>query len=202
MCVTVISRPGKLYDMKNTSQIDIEKRYILARADMDGGRSFNEAYGRLENWLLDLGEDKAFFNPLNNNWYFLDQAHRQWVPSGFGAGRAIIISTGGVSGAKNIPQTFGKEIGAAVEELSDWCFYDKGDNISGPVRKGELDTGMLSGSMIWSPLFSRWIPAGEWTALCMAVPAVPQRVKRFCPECGKPLKPEARFCAECGTKLV
>jgi hypothetical protein len=25
--------------------------------------------------------------------------------------------------------------------------------------------------------------------------------KKFCPECGKPLKPEAKFCAECGKKI-
>ena len=27
-------------------------------------------------------------------------------------------------------------------------------------------------------------------------------VKKFCPECGKPLKPDARFCAECGRGII
>ena len=50
-------------------------------------------------------------------------------------------------------------------------------------------------------------PVTESTQTALPIPPAPvggtdqNPAKKFCPECGKPLKPGAKFCAECGKKL-
>lgn len=51
-------------------------------------------FGRMEDWILELGSQRLFLNPATREWLFFDRIHNAWAPTGFGAGEVEFVEFG------------------------------------------------------------------------------------------------------------
>ncbi len=70
-------------------QIDIEYRYEKVKdRELNPEMTMEEAFGPIEEWMLEVGKIQYWLNPLNGSWYYLDPIHESWEHSGYQAGQA------------------------------------------------------------------------------------------------------------------
>ncbi len=70
-------------------QSDIEYRYKMIKdQDINPEMTMDEAFGPIEEWILEVGKIQYWLNPLNGSWYYLDPIHESWEHSGYQAGEA------------------------------------------------------------------------------------------------------------------
>ena len=140
--------------MQPRSQADLEQEMGECWAQVDGGTlSLQQAFGTFEDWIIQLGERKAFLHPNLKQWMWYDRLHDEWVFAGCGMGEAIMLTIGSLGGVKKLPQP---------EGVADWCVYMQDEVLLGPLRAEELRTKLNSQQvpediLIWSTRATDWL---------------------------------------------
>jgi hypothetical protein len=84
--------------VKKTSlspQAELEDRlqYLRSLAESQG-KSFEEIYGALDSWIMQLGERSLLLSPIQNQWLYWDAIHETWEPTGVAPGEGEFITEG------------------------------------------------------------------------------------------------------------
>jgi len=116
-----------------------------------------EAFGNMEDWIIQLGERKAFLHPNLKQWMWFDRLHDEWVFAGCGVGEAILITIGRVGGVKKLPQP---------GPVADWCVYRQEGSLFGPLLteglRSQFDSNQVSKDiLIWSTRATNWLSIAD-----------------------------------------
>jgi hypothetical protein len=119
----------------------------------EGKLTPKKAFGLIGDWIIQLGERKAFLHPNLKQWFWFDKLHEEWVPAGCRVDEAILLTLGNVGGIKKLPK---------VGSVANWCLYRKGEKPFGPIRIGELRKKLASKQvpediLIWSTKATEWL---------------------------------------------
>lgn len=153
--------------MSNRSQAELEYQYHQRWAQVQSHTiSPQQAFGNMEDWVVQLGQRKAFLHPNFKQWLWYDRLHDSWVAAGCGPDEAILLTIGSLAGLKKLPKP---------DKVAGWCVYQQGQELYGPVRIEEL-LNMLKSQpeliniLVWSPLATRWLSVvyeiGEEISFC------------------------------------
>jgi hypothetical protein len=140
--------------MQPQSQAELERQLEQRTAQVQNGTlSFEQAFGTLDDWIIQLGKRKAFLHPNLKKWMWYDQLHNEWVFAGCGVGEAVLLTIGRTGGIKKLPQP------GSVE---DWCIYRKGQTLQGPLHIKELRQKLNAQQIpkdifIWSAQSNDWL---------------------------------------------
>ena len=146
--------------MQPRSQAELEQKLEQRWAQVQGGKlNLQQAFGTLEDWIIQLGERKAFLHPNLKQWMWYDRLHDEWVFAGCGVGEAILMTIGRVGGVKKLPQP---------GEVAGWCVYQQGQKLFGPLHieelRKEIDSQQVPKDiLIWSTRATDWLSVGDET---------------------------------------
>jgi len=144
--------------MQPRSQAELEQKLEQRWAQVQGGKlNLQQAFGTLEDWIIQLGERKAFLHPNLKQWMWYDRLHDEWVFAGCGVGEAILMTIGRVGGVKKLPQP---------GEVAGWCVYQQGQKLFGPLHieelRKEIDSQQVPKDiLIWSTRATDWLSVGD-----------------------------------------
>lgn len=144
------------------SQAELEQQLVQRREMVQNGQlTPRQAFGNMDDWVLQLGQRKAFLHPNEQHWLLYDRLHDTWTYTGCEVNQAILLAQGKVVGMKRLPQP--GPVGA-------WCVYQQGQALQGPVRiehlRGWLQAGKLPLSIVvWTPRAAEWLSAEQFMAL-------------------------------------
>ncbi|MDO8971649.1 MAG: hypothetical protein Q7U74_13230, partial [Saprospiraceae bacterium] len=110
--------------VKTQAQLEAQLNQRWTRVE-NGELSATEAFGAMDDWIIQLGERKAFLHPNLRQWMWYDRLHDEWVFAGCGVGEAILLTIGRLGGVKKLPQ---------VETVAGWCVYKHEQVLHGPLR--------------------------------------------------------------------
>ncbi len=202
-------KASKIMSSNPHSQIAIEQQWLLRQADAEPPAV------EPGDWVLSLGDDWAFLHPGEGSWYFFDSIHADWAPSGIAVGEAILLTAGGVTGAKRLPADDDAETSTEqkINRLSDWCFLLKGEELLGPLQQADIPEEADEETRYWSPRFSHWLTLEEFrtgevkssepkSSAHEAAQPHEESQDRFCTQCGSRTFPGDRFCRGCGAAVV
>jgi len=140
--------------MQAQSQAALERQLEQRTVQLQNGTlSFEQAFGTLEDWIITLGERKAFLHPNLRQWMWYDRLHDEWVFAGCGVGEAILLTVGRTGGIKRLPHP---------GSIEDWCVYRQEQTLHGPLRIVELlqklNTHQIPKDiLIWSTQSNDWL---------------------------------------------
>ena len=120
-----------------------------------------QAFGNMPEWTLQLGTRTAFLNPNEQHWLLYDRLHQTWTYTGCSVNQVILLAQGGVVGMKRLPQP---------GPVAQWCVYQQGPMLQGPVRFEHLRSWLQSGEvpmsvLVWTPRAAHWLSAAQFIAL-------------------------------------
>lgn len=144
------------------SQAFIEKLLLQRSEEVEKGNlSPEKAYSTMDDWLISIGDRKAFLHPNHQQWMWYDRHHEEWVFAECGVGEGILLTAGSSGGVKKLPQP-GK--------VEDWAVYQTKDEFFGPLLVDHLLTLLENqqntrGIKIWSPKANRWLSATDFKKL-------------------------------------
>lgn len=136
---------------------EVERRWTKVQS---GEITLEQAFGILEDWIIQLGKRKAFLHPNLKQWMWYDKLHDEWAFAGCGVEEAILLTIGRLGGIKKLPQP---------EPIADWLVYKDGKELQGPLRLEELRNKLDSQQvqkdiLIWSPRATDWLPLNDQQA--------------------------------------
>jgi hypothetical protein len=140
--------------MSIRSQVELESQFHQRTAQVESKAiSPEQAFGKMEDWVVQLGQHRALLHPGVKHWFWYDRLHNEWVSAGCGVGEAILLPIGGVAGIKKLPEP---------GDAAGWCVYRQGEKFFGPVRSAELpdllkSQAELKDMLVWSPLAASWL---------------------------------------------
>jgi hypothetical protein len=140
--------------MSIRSQAELESQYLKCKAQVQSGTlSPEQAFGKMEEWVVQLGQRKALLHPGLKQWLWHVKVNDEWTTAGCGIGEAILLTIGNVGGLKKLTQP---------GEVSEWCVYRQGQELFGPLRIGELVSKLrsqpdLKDILVWSPQATSWL---------------------------------------------
>ena len=140
--------------MSIRSQAELEYQYHARWAQVQSNTlSLEQAFGNMEDWVIQLGQRKAFLHPNLKLWMWHDRLHNSWVGAGCGIDEAVLITIGGVGGYKTLPQP---------EGVAGWCVYLHEQKVYEPLRTAELIAKLKTEQLpmdilVWSPLATSWL---------------------------------------------
>jgi len=144
--------------MTKHTQAGIEDQLEERRLQVEKGKlKPRDAFGNMEDWMIQLGTRKAFLNPNLKEWMWYDKLHDEWVFAGCGVGKAILITINKLGGIKNLPQP---------GTVADWCVYRQKQELFGPLLLEELQNKVDSQQvpkdiLIWSTRATDWLLLAE-----------------------------------------
>lgn len=144
--------------MQPRSQAGMEQELEQRLAQVEGGKlGFQQAFGTLEDWMIQLGERKAFLHPNLKQWMWYDRLHDEWAFAGCGVDEGILLTIGRLGGVKKLPQP---------EAVAGWCVYKQEQTLHGPLRVEELRSKLDSQQvpkdiLIWSTRATDWLSAAD-----------------------------------------
>ncbi|NQU30226.1 MAG: hypothetical protein HQ525_06125, partial [Anaerolineae bacterium] len=111
-----------------------------------------QAFSKMEDWIIQLGERKAFLHPNLKQWMWYDKLHDEWVFAGCGVSEAILLTIGKLGGVKKLPEP---------DAIDAWCVYRQEQELLGPLRIEELRNQLESQKipqdiLIWSTRADDW----------------------------------------------
>jgi hypothetical protein len=132
----------------------LEQRWAQVRSDQ---LSLEQAFGILEDWVIQLGERKAFLHPNLKQWMWYDRLHDEWNFAGIGVGEGILLTFGGTGGVKKLPKP---------GVVAGWCVYRQNQEMHGPLKieelRNKLESDQVSrGILIWSTRASDWFAVDD-----------------------------------------
>jgi len=65
-----------------------EKLPLKQVAHLTNATTIEEVYGRMEEWMMTLGEYQFLLDPVSGTWLFFDRVHDTWDTTGYMAGEA------------------------------------------------------------------------------------------------------------------
>ncbi|MHB8776820.1 MAG: hypothetical protein ACYC6R_03530 [Anaerolineales bacterium] len=139
--------------MSTRTQAELEHQLEQLWTKVQGGKlTLQQAFGTLEDWIMQLGERKAFLHPNLKQWMWYDRLHDEWVFAGCGVGEAILLTIGRLGGVKKLPQP---------GNVAGWCVYKQKQKLYGPLRIEELRKKLDSQKvpkdiLIWSTRATDW----------------------------------------------
>lgn len=140
--------------MSTQNQAELERQLAQRWTDVESGKLLpQQAFSKMEDWILQLGERKAFLHPNLKEWMWYDRLHDEWVFAGYGVGEAILLTIGKLGGVKKLPE------GDAIDA---WCVYKQEQELHGPLRIEELRNQLESQKipqdiLIWSTRANDWL---------------------------------------------
>ncbi len=146
--------------MSIRSQAELESQYLKCEAQVQNGMlSPEQAFGNMEDWVIQLGQRKALLHPGIKQWMWYDKLHDEWATAGCGVGEAILLSIGNVGGLKKLPQP---------GDAAGWCVYRQGQEFVGPMLIGELLSRLksqpeLKDILVWSTQATTWLSVAHGT---------------------------------------
>ena len=144
--------------MQPRSQVDLEHELEQRWAQVKGGKAtLQQAFGTFEDWIIQLGDRKAFLHPNLKQWMWYDRLHDEWVFAGCGVGEAILLSIGKLCGVKKLPQP---------GSVAEWCVYKQAETLHGPLRIEELRSMLVSQQvpqdiLVWSTRATGWLSVAD-----------------------------------------
>ena len=144
--------------MQPRSQAELEQELEQRWAQVQSGKlSLQQAFGTLDDWIIQLGARKAFLHPNLKQWMWYDRLHDEWVFAGCGVSEAILLTIGKLGGVKKLPQP---------ETVTDWCVYRQEQTLHGPLRVEELHSKLDSQQvpkdiLIWSTRATDWLKVAD-----------------------------------------
>jgi hypothetical protein len=144
--------------MQPRSQAELEQELEQCLAQVQSGKlSLQQAFSTLDDWILQLGERKAFLHPNLKQWMWYDRLHDEWVFAGCGVGEGILLSIGRTGGVKKLPQP---------ENVDSWCVIRQAQELRGPLRIDELRVKLNSQEipkdiLVWSTQSTEWLKVDE-----------------------------------------
>jgi len=139
--------------MVKKTQAELERQLEQRWTDVESGKiTPQQAFSKMEDWILQLGERKAFLHPNFKQWMWYDKLHDEWVFAGCGVGEAILLSLGKTGGVKKLPEP---------EPVGGWCVYRQKQDMHGPLRieelRNQLDSQKVTQDiLIWSTRAADW----------------------------------------------
>lgn len=136
------------------SQADLEHKLTERTAQLENGKlTFQQAFGNLDDWMLELGVRKAFLHPNRQEWLFYDRLHHQWVTAGCGVNEAVLLAVGRTIGIKKLSEP---------GPVNEWCVFRQVNALSGPLRISELHAKLKIGQVnpnvaVWSTYATGWL---------------------------------------------
>ncbi len=144
--------------MQTQSQAEMEHKLEQRWAQVQGGAlSLEQAFGTLEDWILQLGERKAFLHPNLKQWMWYDRLHDEWAFAGCGVGEGILLTLGRLGGIKKLPQP---------EAIDQWCVYQQEQVLHGPLRVEKLRDRLEAEEiprdiLVWSTRAADWFRVAD-----------------------------------------
>jgi len=144
--------------MAKNTQAGIEDQVEERSLQVEKGKlKPKDAFGIMEDWIIQLGEQKAFLHPNLKQWMWYDKFHDEWVFAGCGVGEAILLTIDTVAGVKKLPQS---------GIIADWCVYRQVQELFGPLPIKELQNKIDSQQvpediLIWSTRATDWLSMAE-----------------------------------------
>jgi len=144
--------------MGKKTQTELEYQLADRLTQVESGEMLpQEAFGDMEDWVIQLGGRKAFLHPNLKQWMWFDRLHDEWVFAGCGVGEAILLTIGKVSGVKKLPQ---------LGPVADWLVYRQEVSLLGPLLIEELRSQFDSKQvpkdiLIWSTRATNWLSMAE-----------------------------------------
>jgi hypothetical protein len=144
------------------SQASVEKLLLQQNKEVEKGTlSPEKAYSSMDDWLVSIGDRKAFLHPNYQQWMWFDGLHEEWVFAECGVGEGILLTAGNTGGVKRLPQP-GK--------VGDWAVYRTKEKFFGPLLVDDLlkhletleNTREIK---IWSPKADHWLSVTEFKKL-------------------------------------
>ena len=151
--------------MSSGSQAELESQYLQRTAQVQGGTlSPQQAFGNMEDWVIQLGQRKALLHPGLKQWMWYGKLHDEWATAGCGISEAILLSIGNVAGLKKLPQP---------GEVTGWCVYQQGQELFGPMRIEELLSRLksqpeLKDILVWSTQATTWLSVAHGTGAAIS----------------------------------
>jgi hypothetical protein len=141
---------------KTQAKLEAQLAQRLAQVE-DGSLPAREAFGTIEDWIMQLGERKAFLHPSLKQWMWYDSFHDEWVFAGCGVRQGILMVINKTGGIKKLPHE---------DDVSDWCVLVQDDQPYGPLHIEELRDKLQRGeikseSLIWTTRANDWIPVTD-----------------------------------------
>jgi len=140
--------------MAKKTQAELERQLAQRWTDVESDKiTPQQAFSKMEDWILQLGKRKAFLHPNFKQWMWYDRLHDEWVYAGCGVGEAILLTIGKLGGVKKLPQP---------EPVAGWCVYKQEQELHGPLRIEELRHQLKSQKipqdiLIWSTRATDWL---------------------------------------------
>lgn len=144
--------------MQPHSQAELEHQLEQRTALVQNGTlSFEQAFGTLDDWILQMGRRKAFLHPNLKKWMWFDRLHNEWVFAGCGVNEAVLLTIGRTGGIKKLPQP---------GSVGNWCIYRQGQTLHGPLQIAELTQKFKSSQIpkdisIWSTQSNDWLKLAD-----------------------------------------
>lgn len=180
--------------MVAASQAALERKYAdlmpIAQGSGDGDK---KDLGLIDDWVIQIEEQRLFLNPFSGEWLYFDPLHDSWEHTEFKAGEATFTVRGGLLRAMSTApgnskiqcKTCGKTIGLG-ERFCSGC----GAAVSPPADPPCANCGSaIEAGARFCRVCGR--AAGAPSDATAAIPT--------CRACKALLEPEARFCRACGT---
>ncbi|MDP1547432.1 MAG: hypothetical protein Q8L87_15590 [Anaerolineales bacterium] len=141
---------------KTQAQLEAQLAQRWARVETSE-LSTTEAFGTVEDWIIQLGERKAFLHPNLKQWMWYDRLHDEWAFAGCGVGEGILLTIGKLGGVKKLPQP---------ETVTGWCVYKQEQTLHGPLRVKELRSKLDSQQvpkdiLVWSTRATTWLSVAD-----------------------------------------
>ena len=148
--------------MSANSQAELEYQLGQRKVQVQKGQlTPQQAFGNIADWTLHLGERKAFLHPDEQHWLWYDRLHQTWTYTGVGVNQAILLAQGRVAGVKRLPEP---------GPVAEWCVYQQGSALQGPLRFEHLRAGLQSGQvprsvLVWTPRAAHWLSTAQFMEL-------------------------------------
>ncbi len=142
------------------TQYELERAYAeWQRAGADPART-----GTVGQWTLELDGDRLLLNPAAQRWFYFDAVHDEWADTGVGGGEAILVSLGGVVGAKRAlsEAELALPLDERIERVAALVVVARDGELLGPVPLAEAQALVASrpgaAAHVWSTRQPAWTP--------------------------------------------
>ena len=148
--------------MPARSQAEMEQQFKQRLALVQNGQmDADEAFGKAEEWIIQLGKRKALLHPGMAAWLWYDRLHEYWVEVNCGIEEGILLIIGTAAGMKKLPQP---------GPVAEWCIYQHDSALQGPIPFDLLQHKLKNGQMpmavqVWTPRATDWLSAEQFLAL-------------------------------------